>query len=97
MEAKLIIGIAAGTLTAISAVPQIFKVLKTKQVDHVSPFMFVILALGNGAWVWYGLLLADLPIVITNAFSFVMDITMLVLKFIYGKKSAILNIDTVER
>lgn len=86
METKLLIGIAAGTLTAISAIPQIVKVLKTKKVEHVSPFMFIILALGNGTWVWYGLLLEDLPIIITNAFSFVMDISMLVLKFVYRQK-----------
>ncbi|WP_218840070.1 SemiSWEET family sugar transporter [Pedobacter xixiisoli] len=65
---KIIIGIAAGTLTAISAVPQIFKVLKTKKVDHVSPFMFVILAFGNATWIWYGTILQDLSIIISNAF-----------------------------
>jgi len=86
MDIKLIIGIGAGALTAISAMPQIFKALKTKKVAHVSPFMFIILALGNSAWIWYGILLKDLPIIITNSFSLVMDITMLILKLLYHEK-----------
>lgn len=88
METKLIIGISAGTLTAISTLPQIFKVLKTKKVDHISPFMFIILLSGNATWVAYGVLLKDLPIIITNAFSVLMAITMLVLKFIFSKKTS---------
>lgn len=88
MDGKLLIGVIAGTLTAISAIPQIIKVLKTKKVDHVSPFMFIILALGNATWCWYGLLLKDLPIIITNAFSLTMDITMLCLKTIYHHRKA---------
>ncbi|MGE6221018.1 SemiSWEET family sugar transporter [Nubsella zeaxanthinifaciens] len=86
MDTKLIIGIGAGVLTAISAMPQIFKALKTKQVAHVSPFMFIILAFGNSAWVFYGILLKDLPIIITNSFSLAMDIIMLLLKLLYHKK-----------
>ncbi len=85
MDEKLIIGIAAGTLTAISAIPQIIKVLQTKKVTHISPFMFIILALGNAAWVWYGILLKDLPIIVTNAFSLTMDIAMLCLKAVYSR------------
>lgn len=86
METQLIIGILAGTLTAISATPQIFKVLRIKEVDHISPFMFMILAAGNAMWCYYGILLEDWPIIITNAFSFSMAIIMLMLKVIYRKK-----------
>ncbi|RZK50286.1 MAG: hypothetical protein EOO99_02690 [Pedobacter sp.] len=85
-EYQIYIGIAAGVLTAISAIPQIVKALKTKKVDHVSPIMFIILALGNGLWAFYGMLLNDWPIIITNVFSFCMDILMLILKFLYKKK-----------
>jgi MtN3 and saliva related transmembrane protein len=86
MEQQLVIGILAGTLTAISATPQIFKAVRTKKVKHISPFMFVILAAGNATWCYYGILLKDWPIIITNAFSFSMAITMLVLKVMYRKK-----------
>ncbi|RZL23462.1 MAG: hypothetical protein EOO96_23565, partial [Pedobacter sp.] len=64
-DLKTIIGVAAGVLTAISALPQIVKVLKTKNVKAVSPVTYVVLLAGNGMWVWYGILLDDLPITIT--------------------------------
>ncbi len=86
MEKQLLIGISAGILTAIAATPQIIRVLRTKEVDQISTVMFLILAAGNAAWCWYGLMLKDWPIILTNAFSLTMDITMLVLKAIYRKK-----------
>jgi MtN3 and saliva related transmembrane protein len=87
MEINTVIGISAGTLTAVSALPQVFKILKDKKAADVSPWMFAVLLAGNGAWVWYGILLAEWPIIITNAFSFCVDILMIVLNFRYsGKK-----------
>lgn len=50
MEAKLIIGISAGVLTAISSIPQIIKVIKGKKAQDVSPIMFFVLLLGNTLW-----------------------------------------------
>lgn len=86
MDKQLFIGILAGSLTAISATPQIIKVLRTKEVEQVSPLMFLILAAGNATWCWYGILLKDWPIIITNAFSLAMDLAMLILKIVYHKK-----------
>lgn len=87
MDIKIVIGIAAGFLTAIAATPQIIKVIKTRKVENVSPFMFMILLAGNALWCWYGILLKDWPIILTNAFSLLMDILMLLLKAIFGKKN----------
>ena len=88
MEAKLIIGIAAGVLTAVSALPQIFKVLKDKKAQAVSPMMFFVLLGGNALWVWYGILLSEAPIYITNGFSVVCDIVMIFLNYRYSGKKA---------
>lgn len=82
---KEIIGIIAGTLTAASLVPQFIKSIQEKKVD-VSPIMFMLLIAGNALWMWYGFKLDSLPIIVTNGFGFVMDVTMLVLQFKYGKK-----------
>lgn len=83
---KQIIGIAAGILTASSLIPQAIKSIKEKKASDISIFMFIILMGGNGLWTWYGIILKDLPIIITNAFAFLMDVIMLVLKFRYGNK-----------
>lgn len=85
-DIKPIIGIAAGICTAVAALPQIFRTIRTKDVKQVSPFMFMILLTGNILWLYYGVLLKDWPIIITNGFSALMDIIMLTLKAIYNKR-----------
>ncbi|TDQ09836.1 SemiSWEET transporter [Pedobacter metabolipauper] len=85
MQTELIFGLSAGILTSASTIPQVIKTIKEKDVEHVSPLMFIILLCGNGLWVYYGLLKSDLPITITNSFSVLMDLTMLFLKFRYKK------------
>ncbi|MXV16724.1 SemiSWEET family sugar transporter [Hufsiella ginkgonis] len=86
MLAKELIGVCAGILTASSLVPQFIKSLKEKKVDGVTPFLFIVLLAGNGLWMYYGILLKDIPIIATNSFSIIMDVAMLILKFRYRKK-----------
>lgn len=81
---KEIIGIIAGTLTAASLVPQFIKSIQEKKVD-ISPVMFILLIGGNALWLWYGIKLESLPIIVTNAFGFFMDSAMLFLRFKYRK------------
>lgn len=82
---KQIIGIIAGVLTAASLVPQLVKSIQEKKVA-ISPVMFILLIGGNGLWIWYGVKLHSLPIIITNAFGFIMDVAMLFLRIKYGKR-----------
>ena len=76
----LFAGIAAGVLTAASMLPQVFKTLKTKKAEHVSPLMLVILICGVALWFVYGMLKNDVPIMLTNAFSVVVNLLMLFLR-----------------
>jgi MtN3 and saliva related transmembrane protein len=87
MDIKNIIGICAGVLTAVSAIPQILKVIKDKKASAISPLMFWVLLAGNSLWCWYGILLNEWPIIITNAFSIVCDILMIILNYRYSRSS----------
>lgn len=75
-----IIGLTAGILTASSMLPQLVKTIKEKDAENISAFMIIILILGTGLWTYYGVLKDDLPIIITNAFSCLVNSLMLVLK-----------------
>ncbi|MFD0941492.1 SemiSWEET family sugar transporter [Pedobacter boryungensis] len=86
MDVKTIIGFSAGILTAISSIPQIIKILKDKKAQAVSPLMFFVLLVGNLLWCWYGVMLNDLPITLTNGFSTICDILMIILNYKYSKK-----------
>jgi MtN3 and saliva related transmembrane protein len=80
----IIIGIAAGILTAASMMPQVIKTLKTKKAEHVSALMLMILIGGVALWIVYGCLKKDLPIIFTNSFSLLVNLTMLYLRWKFG-------------
>lgn len=77
------IGLAAGILTASSLIPQVYTTIKKKEVKDISTFMILVLLVGNGLWAYYGFLKDDLPIILTNSFSVIMDLIMLYLNFKY--------------
>jgi len=80
---EILIGIAAGILTSISMLPQLIKVLKEKDVQTLSPVMIVVLLLGISLWVVYGLMKTEWPIILSNAFSVLVNATLLVYYFIF--------------
>jgi len=82
-----ILGIAAGTLTSVSMLPQLIKVIREKNVDDLSWIMILVLILGLSLWVWYGFLKNELPIIFSNAFAVLVNLTLLICYFLYKKKS----------
>ena len=86
MDFVQIIGLAAGLLTSISSLPQLIKIIKEKKADDVSKLMFWVLVAGVALWVVYGFKKDDLPIIITNIVSLVINFIVLVLRYKYAKK-----------
>jgi len=68
-----IIGIGAGILTSISMLPQLIKTFKEKKAEDISLVMIILLLCGIGSWIWYGFLKSDMPIIVTNCFSFLLN------------------------
>jgi len=80
---SLYIGIGAGICTAISLLPQLLKIIKEKKADDISYFMLFILLAGLSGWIWYGILKKDYPIIITNGFSFLVNVLVIVFSIKY--------------
>ena len=80
-----IVGIAAGVCTSISLLPQLIKIFKHKKAEDISLFYLIVLFVGLGLWVWYGILREDLPIMVTNGFSLVINGMMIVLGVKYKR------------
>ncbi len=81
-----VLGIIAGLLTSGSMIPQLIKVIKEKNADDLSSGMLIVLISGVSLWIWYGFLKDELPIILTNAFSVVVNVTLLIYCLIYKKK-----------
>ena len=85
MNTTQIVGIIAGVLTAISMLPQLIKMVKEKKADDVSLLMLLVLLSGLSLWVVYGIMREDLPIIVTNSFSLMLNISVVVLRIKYGR------------
>ena len=79
-----IIGLIAGTLTTLSFLPQVTKIIKTKETKDLSLAMYVVLATGMFLWIVYGIFIGSLPVVLANLISFILAMTVLIFKIRYG-------------
>ena len=81
-----ILGLIAGVFTAGSMLPQLFKIIKEKKADDLSLSMFGVLITGMCLWIYYGVLRKDLPIIITNSFSLLLNFTVIFFSIKYKQK-----------
>jgi MtN3 and saliva related transmembrane protein len=86
METSTYIGIAAGVCTAVSMLPQLFKIIKDKKAGDISFVMLLILLTGIGLWVYYGILRKDYPIILTNSFSLIVNTLIIIFTIRYKHK-----------
>jgi MtN3 and saliva related transmembrane protein len=77
------IGLFAGICTASSLLPQLIKTIKEKKADDISKLMLFILLVGVAMWIVYGIMRNDLPIIITNSFSLLLNVLMIILRIKY--------------
>lgn len=80
-----VLGIIAGVITSTSMIPQLVKVLKEKNVEDLSWIMLLVLISGVSLWVWYGILKDEWPIILSNAFSVLLNSILLICYMIYKK------------
>lgn len=82
------IGSAAGTLTTVAFIPQVVRAWKTGSVEDLSLWMLLAFTTGVGLWAVYGVVTDAMPLIITNGLTFVLAMTLLVLK-LRGSRSGI--------
>jgi len=67
MDIATIFGGAAAILTTASFVPQAIKVVKTRETNGISLWMYMIFTLGVFFWLLYGIMVMAVPIICANA------------------------------
>lgn len=86
MDQLTIIGLVAGLITTMGFVPQVVKGYRSGRMEDVSLFMPIVLMLGMGIWLVYGIFLNDLPIILWNAVSIALNAAMVLLKLRSDRK-----------
>ena len=79
-------GYAAAFLTTVSFVPQVWLTLRSRNVAGVSLGMYGLFTLGIGLWLVYGLAQHNWPIVAANAATFLLALSVLVMRLLYGRR-----------
>ena len=77
------IGSIAAILTTFAFLPQVIKVIKTKDTESIALGMYLMQVLGIALWVAHGPVIQDLPLILANSVSFILSGTILVYKIRY--------------
>lgn len=86
METNTIVGVAASVLTGASLLPQLIKVIRQRKSEGVSFLMLFVLLAGVGLWIWYGVIQQDWIIIVANAVSALLNVSIFIASFYYNKQ-----------
>ena len=77
------IGTIAGILTTLSFVPQVIKVLQTKDTKAISLGMYLMSVIGIFLWKVHGYVMGDMALLIANLITFCLALVILISKLKY--------------
>jgi len=80
MQASELIGYAAAALTTASFVPQVLHTFRTRDVSGISLGMYGAFVVGISLWLLYGWLMQAWPIVVANAITLALAVSILGMK-----------------
>ena len=84
MEYFTLIGLAAGFCTTAAFLPQAVKTWRSKSAKDLSLGMYLIfMHRYNALWLTYGILISDLPIILTNVISLILALSILYFKLTF--------------
>ena len=75
-----LIGYCAAFLTTIAFLPQAVQSWRTRDLSGISVGMYSLFTAGVGLWLIYGLIIEKWPLILANALTFVLALSILVLK-----------------
>ena len=80
------LGVAAGTLTTLSFVPQVIRTWRTRSAEDVSLWMLLAFNGGIILWLTYGILTEKPSIIFANAITLALALTLLGMKLLLPKR-----------
>jgi MtN3 and saliva related transmembrane protein len=80
-----LLGYVAATLTTSSFVPQAYKTFRSKDVSGISLTMYSMFTFGMMLWLVYGFLINAWPIIVANAVTLSLALTILSMRLRYHK------------
>jgi len=75
-----IIGYSAAFLTTVAFLPQAIQSWRTRDLRGISLGMYSLFTAGVGLWLVYGLIIEKWPLILANALTFALALSILLLK-----------------
>jgi MtN3 and saliva related transmembrane protein len=79
------VGLIAGFITSIAAIPQLVRTLRIKHTRDISIWQPLLLSAGVALWMVYGMLINDLPLILANITPLICNIMLIVLKLKFDR------------
>lgn len=79
-----ILGLIAGALTTAAFVPQVLRIWRRRSASDISGFGVTMLTIGVALWMVYGIQVHSLPIILANAVTLALNLSILGLKIRHG-------------
>jgi MtN3 and saliva related transmembrane protein len=80
------LGYIGGVLTTFCYIPQILRVYRLKSAKEISLLFTILLLVGVVVWLFYGISLSLVPIILWNSIGFVIVVALLYAKLKYGMR-----------
>ena len=87
LNSSEVFGFAAATLSTIAFLPQVVKTWKTRSAKDVSYALLLTFSTGCLCWVIYGYQVEAKPVMIANAFTLTLNLTILAMKIVFENHS----------
>jgi MtN3 and saliva related transmembrane protein len=82
LDLTTVVGSAAAVLSTISFMPQVIKIIRSRDTEGISLGMYSITVLGFILWTAYGAMLSKLPIIGSNGICLVLSAFILTMKLL---------------
>jgi len=81
---ETLVSAVAATLTTVAFVPQAIHIIRFKETRAISLQMYVAFASGVALWLIFGLMIWNWPIMVANAITLTLALTIIRMKLRYG-------------
>jgi len=75
-----------GISMSLSGISQVWKIYKTKSSDNVSLILWIIIVHGLMWWLYYGILIGSISLIITNSLGIIIDLLVINMVIKYKRR-----------
>jgi MtN3 and saliva related transmembrane protein len=90
------IGLIAGLLTSIAALPQVIKTWRSRHARDLSIWQPLLLSIGIALWLIYGMLIRNIPLILANITPLVCNLLLTAMKIRFNNNDAQLNKEALQ-